>query len=130
MSFHVPHQYRVRKGLLGTTDKHGNNGAFLVPTGDKFDLQVIASDGLGWEHVSVSLPGRTPTWEEMCSIKSLFWDDEDAVMQLHPPQSSWVNNHAYCLHLWRPVGQDIPLPPDLMVGIKGKTPDDIKGMLK
>jgi len=22
-----------------------------------------------------------------------------------------VNIHPYCLHLWRPVGQDIPLPP-------------------
>jgi hypothetical protein len=38
-----------------------NNGAFRVPGG----LRVIASDGEGWDHVSVSLPDRCPTWEEM-----------------------------------------------------------------
>lgn len=52
----------------------------------------------------------------MCLVKSIFWDDEDAVMQLHPPRSEWVNNHRYCLHLWRPVGVEIPLPPSWMVG--------------
>ncbi|MCX8016811.1 MAG: hypothetical protein N2690_02735 [Rhodocyclaceae bacterium] len=51
-------------------------------------------------------------------MKALFWDDEDAVMQLHPPQSQWVNNHSYCLHLWRPTQQPIPLPPAILVGIK------------
>lgn len=124
MSFHVPNRFRVRKGLMRSDDANGNNGAFFIPVkpGD-IPLQVIASDGgmpgqMAWEHVSVSLPTRCPTWQEMCKVKALFWDDEDTVMQLHPPRSQWVNNHPYCLHLWRPVGLEIPRPPELMVGVK------------
>ena len=117
MTFHVPNQYRVRKGPTASDDSLGNNGAFLIPTRPgQPPLRVIASDFGGWEHVSVSRPDRCPTWDEMCLVKSIFWDDEDAVMQLHPPLSEWVNNHRYCLHLWRPVGAEIPMPPSLMVG--------------
>jgi hypothetical protein len=54
----------------------------------------------------------------MCHIKELFWEPEDAVMQLHPPRSRWINNHNYCLHMWRPLKQEIPLPPDIAVGKK------------
>lgn len=86
-------------------------------------LKIIASDGLdgeyeAWEHVSVSLPNRCPTWTEMSLVKSLFWDDTDCVIQFHPPRSEYVNNHDYCLHLWRPIVQQIPLPPSILVGYK------------
>lgn len=119
MSFHVPEKYRITKGYHATNASHGNNGAFFVPCRPgKPPFMVIASDGGGWEHVSASLPDRCPTWQEMCAIKALFWDDEDTVMQLHPPRSQWVNNHAYCLHLWRPVEDSVPLPPSWMVGYK------------
>lgn len=119
MSFHAPEQYRVRKGRLGTDASHGNNGAFWVPVRPgAAPLTVIASDGDGWEHVSVSTPSRCPTWAEMCHVKALFWDDEDAVMELHPPRSTWISNHSYCLHLWRPQATAIPLPPSYMVGYK------------
>jgi hypothetical protein len=64
---------------------------------------------------------RCATWEEMCFIKDCFWDKEDAVMQVHPPESDYVSTHDYCLHLWRPVNQSIPLPPSIAVGhITGK----------
>lgn len=118
MSFKVPEQYRVKTGAFASTAEDGNNGAFFIPTRPGMaPLKVIASDGDGWEHVSVSLPDRCPTWELMCKVKGLFWDDEDCVMQLHPPRSQWVNNHSFCLHLWRPTnGQAIPTPPQYMVG--------------
>jgi len=106
---------------MASDKSFGNNGAFLVTSLKlKCPLSVIATDQLGWEHVSVSTQFRCPTWEEMCFIKSMFWDDEDAVMQLHPPRSDWVNNHRYCLHLWRPQNPStpIPLPPSFMVGYK------------
>lgn len=121
MTFHVPNDKRVSKGLFGTSAADGNNGLFLIFVMNKkaATLRVIASDGEGWEHVSVSLPSRCPTWEEMCKVKEMFWDADDTVMQLHPPKSDWVNNHSYCLHLWRPVAQEIPRPPAIMVGIKG-----------
>lgn len=119
MSFKVPEKYRITTGYFRTTAADGNNGAFFIPTRPGMvPLKVIASDQGGWEHVSVSLPDRTPTWELMCKVKSLFWDDEDCVMQLHPPRSQWVNNHSFCLHLWRPTdGQAIPTPPQIMVGV-------------
>lgn len=69
-----------------------------------------------WEHVSVSLPSRCPTWDEMCWIKEQFWGDEDLVVQYHPPRSQYVSNHSFCLHLWRPVGAAVPAPPAWMVG--------------
>lgn len=122
MSFHVPERMRVRTGPLRTDAEDGNNGLFFVPLLGGVPLRVIATDHCGWEHVSVSLPNRCPTWKEMCKVKDLFWDAEDCVMQLHPPQADYVSNHPYCLHLWRPVdgagdGQ-IPRPPTWMVGIK------------
>jgi hypothetical protein len=51
--FKVPNEYRVHEGELGSNDEIGNNGAFVVPY-QSFMLRVIASDGMGWEHVSVS----------------------------------------------------------------------------
>jgi hypothetical protein len=82
-------------------------------------LRVQASDDFdGWEHVSVSLIDRTPTWAEMCRIKGLFWDEEDTVVQFHPPKSEYVNCHPYCLHLWRWTGGEFPRPSSTLVGPK------------
>lgn len=118
MSFHVPEQYRVTSGILATRPKSGNYGLFFIRHAGQATLRVIAGVGDGWEHVSVSLPNRCPTWAEMCKIKELFWDEDDCVMQLHPPKEDWVNNHEFCLHLWRPLDIDIPRPPAMMVGVK------------
>ena len=114
MSFVVPEEYRLKK--YSAADD-GNNGIFYLPSRK---LKVIASDGLGWEHVSVSREDRCPTWAEMNFVKNLFWDDEDCVVQYHPPRSEYVNNHPFCLHLWRPTtaGVPMPLPPSYMVGVK------------
>jgi len=79
---------------------------------------AIASDGAGWEHVSVSRTDRCLTWEEMCQVKAMFWGDDDCVLQYHPPKSEYVNNHPFCLHLWRPIDVAIPLPDSILVGIK------------
>jgi len=93
------------------------NGAVRLP-GPFRELTVIFSDGEGWEHVSVSTPGRCPNWDEMCFVKRLFWAADDVVMQLHPADSTYVNNHPHCLHLWRPQGVEIPQPPLWMVGTR------------
>lgn len=53
----------------------------------------------------------------MCFIKDLFFGPNECVMQLHPPKSEYINNHPYCLHLWRPQNIEIPRPPQIMVGI-------------
>lgn len=111
-------RYRIRVGCMGSDpgDQFGMFDGIPGPCGR--DLRVIASEGdreLGvpWEHVSVSIPTRCPNWPEMCHIKELFWDDEDAVIQFHPPKSEYVNNHNYCLHLWRPMDGVFPMPPKM-----------------
>lgn len=92
------------------------DGACVLKKGSAY-LRVIFSSGLGWDHVSVSLTTRCPTWEEMAYVKRVFFEPEEAVMQLHPPESEYVNNYPYCLHLWRPQGGvAIPLPPSRLVG--------------
>jgi hypothetical protein len=100
-------------------DKHG---AFHLPF-NRLVFKIISSgDGplakeSGWEHVSASLEFRAPFWFEMCCIKELFWEDEEAVLQFHPPKSEYVNYHPNCLHLWKPLS-GITLPPSDLVGPK------------
>jgi hypothetical protein len=38
-------------------------------------------------------------------------------MQLHVAVKEHINCHPYCLHIWRPHDQVIPLPPSIMVGV-------------
>ena len=80
-------------------------------------VKVVATYGEGWDHVSVSRSERTPTWEEMCFVKNAFWDPEDTVLQIHPPKSKYVNNHPFCLHLWRSQRDGFKLPPTELVGV-------------
>ena len=116
MTFHVPNKFRIHTGRMGSNDSYGNNGAFSVRLKHKQIVHVIAGDGLGWEHVSVSREDRCPTWDEMCQIKDIFWDEEDCVVQYHPPKSDYVNVHKNCLHLWRPTDREMPRPPKIMIG--------------
>jgi len=129
--FHVPELRRITDHpQLGTTSADGNNGAFEIESPEPgWRLMLICSDGSGepslppWEHVSIharrsSGQMRTPSWKEMVYVEDLCWDDEDVVMQLHPRKSEYVNNHPHVLHLWRPVGVEIPTPPSIFVGIK------------
>jgi len=77
-------------------------------------LAIIASDGteeIPWDHVSVSTRTRVPTWDEMCWVKDQFFEPEECVVQYHPPASTYVNIHPFCLHLWRPHRLFIPVPP-------------------
>ena len=118
MAFKAPEKYRVTHGRIGSDSRYGNNGAFTVSLRRGQTVFIIASDLLGWEHVSVSRKDRCPTWEEMFQVKAMFWDAEDVVVQYHPRESDYVNNHPNCLHLWRQVGIDFPTPPSIFVGVK------------
>jgi hypothetical protein len=120
--FHVPEKYRIRQGALRSDESYGNNGLFIITTLKKNKLFIIASDGEGWEHVSVHVEyngmSLTPTWSNMCFVKDLFWDVEDVVIQYHPKKSEYVNQHPNTLHLWRPIGIELPTPPTDMIGPK------------
>ncbi len=122
-----PDQYRWRNAPFGYGSSNSDQfGMFRIPglNGNR-PVKAMACDGeeTGWEHVSVSLDDggkqdRCPSWSEMCAVKELFWNDDEAVIQFHPPKSEYVNQHAGCLHLWRCVNQSLPLPPSILVGNK------------
>lgn len=118
----VPEKDRIVRGPMRSTKSDGNNGAFEIYMSGTTKAFCIASNGQMWEHVSVHMVSdgkqRTPTWAEMCKIKDLFWSEDETVIQFHPPRSEYVNNHKHCLHLWRPIGQEVILPPSELVGIK------------
>lgn len=118
MSFHVPEKCRVTSGRNASDRTYGNNGAFMIKLRLSQTAFVIASDGGGWEHVSVSRTDRCLTWDEMCQVKEMFWGPDDCVLQFHPPEAEYVNNHPHCLHLWRPIGVNFPMPDSSMVGVK------------
>lgn len=116
-------QFRKHSGPYGSNNGE-RNGAFYLKLG-KVEIIAIVSDGnkvIPWEHVSARCfdykGERVPTWGEMCHLKGLFWEEEECVVQYHPPRSDYVNNHPHVLHLWKPIGIEMPRPPSICVGIK------------
>lgn len=94
------------------------SGGFLkviASAGDVPSEDDLFPNGTRWDHVSVSLKNRTPTWEEMAWVKSLFFDDEELVVEFHPPKSKYVNVSVNVLHLWKPLDAEIQLPPSICV---------------
>ena len=99
-----------------------DGGSGYFSKGSLKDATIVWSYGGGWEHVSVCPKGRTPTWDEMCHLKDMFFTEDECCVQYHPPKSEYVNNIPYCLHIWKPIEQYsgvLPIPPSLLVGIKG-----------
>lgn len=104
----APHPYGTKEG--------DQFGLFRIIIAGRRSLKVMAVDSeeTGWEHVSVSLldePRKCPSWDEMCLVKNSFWDAQDCVIQFHPPQKDYVNQHVGVLHLWRCVNTEFPMPP-------------------
>jgi len=112
-----PDKYRHTSGPFGSKD--GDKfGLFFIHRTGKATLKVLAApEDSEWQHVSVSLPNRCPTWKEMCFVKKLFWGEDETVIQFHPNKSEYINNHPYVLHLWRHRNGH-QLPPSILVGIK------------
>ena len=94
------------------------NGFFIFPDAPHNQpLFTQASNGQGWEHVSVSTKGgRLPNWIEMCYVKELFWAEEDCAVQYHVPKSQHRDSYP-ALHLWRPNGVELPMPDPDMVAL-------------
>lgn len=117
--------------LIIRTGADGGTGE-LYRAGKRYS-SVIWSFGGGWEHVSVSPYKRsyTPTWDEMCSLKDMFFHDDEIVVQYHPAKSEYVNQMPNCLHLWRPIDQELPAPPSIMVGVKaGQSAAEVRKAIK
>jgi hypothetical protein len=119
VNFEKAEKYR-KPHPRGFPHKAGDKyGWFEIPTsatGPKLSV-MVASENEDWQHISVSLSFRCPTWDEMCKVKDLFFDDEDIVVQFHPKKSQYINLAKHCLHLWRlNDGRIFPTPPSILVG--------------
>ncbi len=113
---------RLRVGDFASDESYGFNGAFsFAIKGEARRIFCIASNGLGWRHVSVSFgPNlKTPSWEVMSVVRHLFYEDNEWVVQYHPPKDQNINNHPGCLHLWSLKEGKFPTPPPEMVGLIG-----------
>lgn len=84
---------------------------------------IVITNSHGWDHVSVSPanPNKVPTWDEMCKIKSLFFNDDEAVIEIYPSKEDYVNLKGNCLHLWRCNYREMVLPPSILAGPKGRS---------
>lgn len=117
---------RLKRGRLASAEGD-RNGAFVLQR-NNYCVHIIVSDGSNWkmnlpgepfEHVSVrahthancEIGGGTPPWSIMQWVKTLFFEDSETVMQVHPPEKDYVNTHPDVLHLWRPTVTPILLPP-------------------
>lgn len=111
----------IERELWGEHRATALGGIFICPLQTRQGrnvFRVIASNGDGWDHVSVSLEHREPTWLEMEYVRKLFFKRHETVMQLHVPESDHISFADHCLHLWRPHDVAIPRPPAWMVGPK------------
>lgn len=84
-----------------------------------YDLCIIVSWGMGWDHVSIHAQATegdfTPFWEDMAYVKALFFKSSETVLQYHPAAEHYINAHEHTLHLWREQGVEVVLPPPDMV---------------
>lgn len=101
--------------IAGGEPEDDGLAAQLTYSCTRYKIRVIASWGEGWDHVSVSLEHRCPTWDEMCFVRDFFFNPDECVVQYHPAEENYINDHDYCLHLWRPQNQEIPMPPKIFV---------------
>ena len=67
-----------RTDLMGNYgDEH--NGMFRLKIKGEL-YTVLASNGEGWEHVSISHRHKVPSWKTMCELKDMFFAEDEVVM--------------------------------------------------
>lgn len=105
-----PYKEIVESGKVWDTVMLGKLVGGLIKLPDCGTCSVMFGENEdGWEHVSVSPKHKykTPTWDDMCALKDIFFDDEEEVYQIHPKKSEYVNLSENCLHLWKPIWHEL-----------------------
>lgn len=107
---------KIRNLKIVAESDDGFLGYWTDPTTQKVYSIIMSWDG-GWEHLSIApiRIGKTPSWELMCKFKEMFFKDEEACVQYHPKKSEYINIHPNCLHIWRPLYEKLPTPPNIYV---------------
>jgi hypothetical protein len=82
---------------------HHNNGIVQL-------VVIIVSNDPKWQHASVGLLHRDPTWNEMNFVKEAFWGPDLTVVQFHPKKTEYINLHPHLLHLWIRTDYEYELP--------------------
>lgn len=80
----------------------GFDGRFVLPHA-KLSVLISAGrkeDGSDWLHVSVAHQFRMPTYAEIADVKRRFVGADRKALQVFPPETSHVNIHPHCFHLW------------------------------
>lgn len=101
--------------MISVEDRGASFGGACRMKGIYGDIFMIFSNAEGWDHVSISTKYGTPSWADMCKAKDIFFEDEENVIQYHPPKSEYINIHPNVLHMWRSQNFDVPRPPLYMI---------------
>jgi len=72
-------------------------------------MTIEIHDGKNWLHVSCARKSKLPSWDDLGRTKNLFIGSDKLALQVFPPQSEYVNDHKFTLHLWHCIDQR-PLP--------------------
>ncbi len=112
-----PERYRAKHPLDFKHKKGDPFGWFMIPSNKDGRMIAVQADATHneWEHISCSMRNRCPTWEEMCYLKNLFWDESQIAVQFHPAKEDYVNVAKFCLHIWVYKGF-MPRPKKNLVG--------------
>jgi hypothetical protein len=99
-----------RKRELREVEIGADVAAMLEPGTQAYRLGgcrvLVSRQRAGW-HLSISRPDKLPTWEEVRDARYALVPDEATMALLLPPQSEYVNVHAFCLQLYEIPGEYI-----------------------
>jgi hypothetical protein len=109
MPLQPANEFRIRHGRYASDDSYDSNGYFLIPFKSEYLLCLISDSG-GWDHVNISLPHRTPNWDEIEHVRDMFFDAADTVVIFSPPRLFPFTSNPYHIHLWRKQGHRFELP--------------------
>lgn len=97
----IPPPLRLRRDPLREQALRSALGSeVLVLYRAEDEMSVLCSVDGGYMHMSIALPHRYPTWDEILSVRKwAFPDDMECVLVL-ARASEYVNVHKNCFHVW------------------------------
>jgi hypothetical protein len=62
--------------------------------------RVIVSKDKGLWHLSISCPGKLPSYDQVKKARYKYLPDVKYAAQIFPPPEEFVNLHPFVLHVW------------------------------